>query len=111
MKFGLLDNRQSLHESRDPEVHAWEELVDRWSFHHQDTAVGVKELWNLLAPANLTPIDFDLGGGEPSRRRVSFGRRLATQRDKVIGGYQIVDAGKRSGAQLWRLMPLETVKV
>jgi hypothetical protein len=35
---------------------------------------------------------------------------LSKLRDKVIAGYQIVQAGKRQGAQLWQLKPVAKVE-
>ena len=107
---GLLANLSALHESPDPDAHAWHELVLRWQFFHPDNEpVGVRDLWGLLTIDGQT-IDFDLGTGDPSSRRTRFGKRLSKQRDKVIGGYQIVRAGKRQGAQLWQLTPAANVE-
>ena len=56
--------------------------------------------------AGLPAIDLDFGPGTEQGLRTRFGKRVAKLRDKVIGGYQIVDAGTRQGAQLWRLQPV-----
>lgn len=100
---GLLGNLSELHESPDPEDHAWEELVCQWWLNYQGEKVGVHELWALLQPGGQMPIDLELGPGQEKSQRICFGKRLGKLRDKVIAGYQIVPAGKRQRAQQWQL--------
>ena len=104
---GFLDNKQALQGLTDPADESWHELVLRWRlFYPNNEPVGVKDLWRLLMPAGQDPVDFDLGTGDEPCRRIRFGKRFGNLRDKVIGGYQIVPAGKRQGAQLWQLKPV-----
>lgn len=48
---------------------------------------------------------FDLGEGKERSQKTVLGKRLRSHRDRIINGYRIAMAGKRSGAQQWRLLP------
>jgi len=48
---------------------------------------------------------FDFGKGGERSQKTAFGRRLSRQRDRVIGDYRIIAAGKSKRASQWMLVP------
>ncbi len=61
--------------------------------------MGVGDLFLLAVEAGL-----ELKGYEDHAQRVSLGMQLTQHRDQIIGGYQIVSAGKIQGGARWKLI-------
>ena len=64
--------------------------------------MGVSELFGLI---NAAEINIDLGEGKGERaQKTCLGKVLSSLRDRQFGGYKVVHAGKKNGAQLWKLL-------
>jgi len=66
------------------------------------TITGTSELF----PLALEMDGFDLGKGSEQSQRTAFGKQLGKQRDRVIGDYRVVLAGKAKRANRWQLVPI-----
>ena len=99
---GFLDNLEEFYEIADSEGQVWREFVTAWWNKHFDQDVGVAELFTL---ANETEtLDLGKSGkGTERSQRISFGKQLASKRDRVIGEHRIMFSGKERGAKRWRL--------
>ena len=103
---GFLDNLESLYKDADTENAALEALVSRWWAKHSGKPIGAADVYPMVVdPQGGDPIDIDLGRGSERSRRTTLGKRLLKMQDRHVGGYRIVKAGTRQGAQLWRLVP------
>ncbi|MFZ5768636.1 MAG: hypothetical protein ACOY3F_08070 [Bacillota bacterium] len=97
---GFLANADEFYEAADPEGAIWRDFVALWWQRFGDKPTAVADLFPLAVE-----LDFDLGKASSERAaRIAFGRRLARQRDRVIGDYAIRAAGRHQGAALWRLV-------
>jgi putative DNA primase/helicase len=97
---GFLDNLNEFYEASDMEGAIWREFVEEWEKQHGSKIVTVIDLF-ALAEAND---GFEFTGFKERAQRISFGKQLAKQRDRVIGAYRIVDCGTKSRAKQWRLV-------
>lgn len=61
----------------------------------------MNELFELVSEIDV----LDFGKGNERSQKISFGRRLAQQRDRVIGNHRIVSAGKQKRISQWMLVP------
>jgi putative DNA primase/helicase len=97
---GFLGNIGRFYDAVDVETAAWRGFVGAWWERYQTAAVGVAGLAELARETD----HLDLGAGNDRSQRVRFGKLLARQRDRVIGGYRVVDAGTKQRAAQWRLL-------
>ena len=95
---GFLANRDEFHQRSDAESDAHPQLCERWHDSYQSDPVGVVDLLKVI-----DGIDLGLGDGNPKSRQTAFGCLLRKLRDQRVGPYRVVHAGKRHGAQIWRL--------
>ncbi len=102
---GFLANLDEFYESADAEGAMWRQFVGLWWDTHKSNKVKAAALFPLT-----TQVDgFDLGGKTERAQQVTFGKKLATLRDRVIGDYRVVHAGTVKRISLWRLLPLHPV--
>jgi hypothetical protein len=99
---GFLGNREARYEEADGEGEAWRRLIEAWWESHHDAPVSAGQLFALADWLE----GFDFGKGDDRARKISFGRQLAQQRDRVIGGYQVTFAGTVHHINRWQLVPL-----
>jgi len=106
---GFLGNLSALYDASDLEGAVWRGFVAVWWEKFESKRVGVSDLFPLAVGTE----GLDLGSGQEKSQRTSFGKQLAKQRDRVIGGelhdYRVVEAGKERGAAQWQLLPVEKV--
>ena len=62
-----------------------------------------------MTTAELLPLarefeELEIGGKDEGGQRRSLGKKLAAQRDRVIGRYRIVAAGEHANALRWKLV-------
>jgi putative DNA primase/helicase len=101
---GFLGNILDFYEAADTDGALWREFTEKWWSQFQQLAVGVAE----LLPLALKIDGFELSGIDDHAKRISFGRLLSKQRDRVFGNVQIVMAGTAQRATKWRLVQIET---
>ena len=102
---GFLSNLNEFYEAADLEGAMWRQFVAAWWEKHAENQVGTAELFPLAQDTEI----FDLGKGGERSQRSSFGRLLARQRDRVIGDYRIIQAGKSQRLSKWRLLPIKNL--
>ena len=98
---GFLANLLRFYEAADVEGETWRQMVEVWWDKFGSEKVGVSELFELASELDV----FDFGKGGERSQKITFGRRLAQQRDRVVGNYRIVTAGKSKRASQWMLTP------
>jgi putative DNA primase/helicase len=98
---GFLENLDELYENADTEVSGLSQFVAAWREKFSDKEVGVGDLFPLTAG-----IDLNIEGTTEQAQRISLGRLLSRQRDRIIEGYRITVLGKKQRATLWRLVPI-----
>ncbi|MCE5322404.1 hypothetical protein LLG46_03695 [bacterium] len=98
---GFLSNLHEFYEAADIEGAMWRQIVDAWWEKFGQEKVGVTDLFELVSEIDA----LDLGKGGERSQRIAFGRRLGQQRDRVIGEYRIVSAGKSKRISQWMLAP------
>jgi len=96
---GFLSDLDAFYEVSDIETATLELFVQAWWQKLGDKAVGVGKLLPLAQESGLVVT-------EKSRQSqlVSLGTKLRKQRDRVIGEWRVVWAGKKQGAIRWRLL-------
>ena len=104
---GFLANATEFYDASDGEGAAWRALVDLWWERHRDAEVGVGDLWKIVGAEDGEQINLNLGSGSERSQRTRFGLLLTQQRDRQYDNHRIVAAGKRRGAQQWRLQTCE----
>lgn len=97
----FLSNLLEFYEQADIEGAMWRQLIDAWSEKFGQERVGVNDLFDLALELDV----FDFGKGGERSQKTAFGRRLSRQRDRVIGDYRIIAAGKSKRASQWMLVP------
>ena len=97
----FLSNLLEFYEQADIEGSMWRQLVEAWSEKFGQERVGVNDLFDLAMDLDV----FDFGKGGERSQKTAFGRRLSRQRDRVIGDYRIIAAGKSKRASQWMLVP------
>jgi putative DNA primase/helicase len=103
---GFLANLDEFYEVSDIEGAIWREFIGEWWKKYGSKTVSVADLFELA----LYSEGFDLKGNNEKAQRISFGKQLARQRDRVIGGHRILESGKKQHAAQWRLVPLSDQK-
>lgn len=98
---GFLANLLQFYEQSDIEGAVWRQLAEAWWEKFGSEKVGVNELFELVSEMDV----FDLGKGNERSQKISFGRRLAQQRDRVVGEWRITSAGKSKRIGQWMLTP------
>ncbi len=97
----FMANMLNLYDTADVEGNAWREFVEAWHEKYEDQEVGTSELFEIaIGVDGLYTGKGNLGD------RGSFGRMIAKQRDRVIGGYQIVLGRTVKRVAKYRLMPV-----
>ena len=106
---GVLDDeegRASFRAEFDDETESWVTFIHAWWEKHGQHSVRVGDLLVIYEKGD----DF-LGIGTYNRnekgRETALGRRLASRRNAIYGGYRIDNPGKQQGGNLWRLVPTE----
>jgi hypothetical protein len=102
---GFLENTAEFYELADAEGATWRTFVTAWWDKYQDTEVGAAKLFPLTEEIEC----FDLGKGGERSQKTTFGKMLGKQRDKVIGDYRIMAAGKSNRANRWKLQKAQRV--
>jgi hypothetical protein len=100
---GFLDNAEDFYEASDAEGTAWRTLVAAWHEKHGENKVTSAELSKLVMDDGAS-IALDLGKGSERSQRTTFGMLLGRQRDRQYGEFRIIDAGKKKGAAMFRLV-------
>ncbi|MHB9038632.1 MAG: toprim domain-containing protein [Armatimonadota bacterium] len=98
---GFLSNLYEFYEAADIEGAVWRQIVDAWWEKFGQEKVGVNDLFGLISELD----SIDLGKGGERSQKITFGKRLGRQRDRVIGDYRIVSAGKSMRISQWMLVP------
>lgn len=96
----FLGNLDAVYEAADGEGEAWRRLIGLWWEMHRDTPVSAGELFALAAALE----GFDFGKGDERAQKISFGKQLARQRDRVIGEYRVTLAGTVKRINQWQLV-------
>jgi hypothetical protein len=96
---GFLGNLDELYERADQEGAIWRRFVEAWWDEHQDTEVGVADLYSIAVEME----DFPLGKGQERAQKTVLGMGLSKRRDMVLGGFRIEKTGLRKRLQQWRL--------
>lgn len=104
----FLGNLDELYDRADTEGAAWRALVNAWWETHRDAVVSGGEVFEVFKAGDY---ELNLDGRDEKAQRVSFGKRLKKQQDRVIGGYQVVNAGTKQRAQQWQLRPMKSQPV
>jgi putative DNA primase/helicase len=97
---GFLGNLNEFYASANAENAAWRSLVAVWWDRYKDTPMTTAELLPLAREFD----ELEIGGKEEGGQRRSLGKKLAVQRDRVIGRYRIVVAGEHAKTLRWKLM-------
>lgn len=105
---GFLGNLDELYDRADTEGAAWRALVSAWWETHQDKTIGGGDVFDLYKAGDY---DLNLNAKDDRSLKIAFGKRLTKQRDRVIGGYQVVNAGTKQRAQQWQLKKVSVVSV
>ena len=71
---------------------------------HGSREVSTADLWTLINPTDGDAIELGLGDASEKSQRIRLGKLLLAKRDWRVGNYQIIPAGKRHGAVLWKLV-------
>jgi len=100
---GFLANANELYEAADTEGGLWRTFVATWWDQHGTAEVTSADLFELAESIDgLVPTR-----GNEKAQRTAFGMKLAKQHDRVFGEHQVVAAGTRKRAKVWRLHRLE----
>src|SRR5262249_46640828 len=78
----FLGNLEEFYEAADADGEMWRSLIGMWAQRFGEREVGAIDLFPLAVSLG----EFDVHGSEQAQR-VAFGKQLARQRDRVIGGY------------------------
>jgi hypothetical protein len=102
---GFLGNLQGFYQSSDQETQTLDYFIQCWWDSFRDKGVGVNELYPMVKDK---PVPLDLGRkqSEHSEQTV-LGKILSGLRDRRFGRYGVMRAGKRQGAQQYRLIRIE----
>lgn len=98
---GFLKNRRELYLESDFEGQAWRAFVAEWWDQYGSRSVKTPELFVVADTIDGLP----LGNGNEQSRKTSLGKRLASMRGRIIGGFRITRAGSgHGGSILWNLI-------
>ncbi|MHB1000501.1 MAG: CHC2 zinc finger domain-containing protein [Armatimonadota bacterium] len=98
-KDGFLGNLLDLYEQADLEGQMWRQFVHAWWEKFQDQVVSASDLFEIAKEGDL----FNFGKTSEHSQRISFGRKLGQQRDRVIGDFRVLKAGEKNRAIQWVL--------
>lgn len=98
---GFLGNLSEFYEQADTEGMAWRNFVDAWWDRFGMEQVGASDLFALA----LTIDGLDFGQGNDKSQRITFGKALGKQRDRVIGDFTVKNAGVVHSTAKWKLLP------
>jgi hypothetical protein len=101
---GFLDNLVKLYDAADTEGQRWRAVVDVWWDAHGSTRVKAAQVYQAITEAG---IDMELRGKTEKAQQSAFGKALAKMKDRVVNGYQIVQAGTHRKVAEWRLMRVD----
>jgi hypothetical protein len=104
---GFLGNLQELYEGSDGEAQAWNALMHEWHARYKDRPIGVSVLYELISPEHDDPIELDLGAGNEHSRKTRLGRLLKQNRNRRFGDLILKEAGRKHGAQQWKVVNAE----
>jgi len=97
---GFLGNLLELYEQADVEGQQWRAFVEQWWEAFRDRQIGVSELFEIAEKSDL----FNFGKVSDHSKKISFGRKLGAQRDRVIGDFQVLQSPqKKARAVQWML--------
>ena len=100
---GFLKNRRELYAEADFEGQAWKAFVGAWWDQYSARTVKVSDLFEIANSIEGLP----LGNGNEQARKTALGKRLASQRNRIIGGHRINRAGSgHGGSILWNILPV-----
>ena len=89
---GFLSGRERLHSEADKETQEWAALLSNWWSDYGERAVTASEVFTVVKERKML---LDLWAG---RERLAaaqrFGRALTSRRDRVFGGFKLMNAGK-----------------
>jgi len=97
---GFLANTNELYEAADHEGALWRMLVAAWWDLHRDRDVTSSALFEIAE---------DIDGlvsqrGSERSQRITFGKKLGKQHDRVFGDFQVVNTGVKRRVKMWRLV-------
>ena len=95
---GFLDNLEHFREASDEESMMWSAFLERWWDAFSDREVIGTDLFEIARD------HLELGAGSTRAQQTTLGRKLAEQRDRWYGGYQIQRLHVVSGLRRWRLV-------
>ncbi len=89
---GFLSGRERLHSEADKETTEWTSFCEAWWSTFGERAVTASELFEIVKERKLL---LDLWGGRSGLAAAQrFGRALTSRRDRVFGGFKLMNAGK-----------------
>ena len=91
----FLDNLETLYEDADAEGQLWREFVAAWSAKHGSNPVKPADLNQLCETQSL--MDEVRGFGTERSKQTKLGRALQRAKDRVIGGFKIVQKKDSKG--------------
>jgi hypothetical protein len=97
---GFLANANEFYEAADVEGAIWRQFVDLWFERFNETEVGVADLFGLAQSVE----GFDFGQGSDRAQRITFGRQLGNQRDRVIGDCRVTQTRMVKRIKRWRII-------
>ncbi len=101
---GFLENRKALFLESDFEGQAWRAFVSAWWEKFNGASVKVSDLYEVVNEIEGLP----LGPGNDQSRKTALGKRLGSQRNRIIDGYRIEKGGTgHKSVVLWKLVSFE----
>ncbi|MGI8406418.1 MAG: hypothetical protein ACR2OE_16935 [Thermomicrobiales bacterium] len=97
---GFLGNLEEFYEASDVEGAIWRQFIDLWFDRFNESEVGVADLFKVAEGVE----GFDFGKGSERAQRITFGRKLGQQRDRVIGDCRVVQTRTVQRVKRWRLI-------
>jgi len=88
----------------DSQDEGWETLVLQWATQYKTASLGVQELLPLAEAIPEFP--WPPSAHSDKSRRTHLGMNMCKLRNRVVGGFKVVAAGKKAGASLWKLQPV-----
>jgi len=98
---GFLENREALFDAADATSAMWEEFTSKWWERHSDKIVGVSELYEVAK--EVESLDIGARTADERAQKMSLGKRLQQQLDRIYGDYQILAGEKHKGKRQWCL--------
>jgi hypothetical protein len=99
---GFLGNLDAFYEEADLEGAVWRQFVAAWFAKHGNAEVAAADLFDVA----MTVDGFDFGGKPTERaQKTAFGIALNRQRDRVIGGFRVLNTRTVHRLKQWRLLP------